>query len=87
MFNGLDTFTDIRFCNQPVATTNNQFRQYYFDVSDIHRQCSSSPVLSINFGSAPQIANQIAADPGQESEHIDFDSRKAPTLTRSLSLA
>ncbi|KAI9843110.1 MAG: hypothetical protein M1838_002866 [Thelocarpon superellum] len=68
VFNGLDTFTDIRFCGQPVAATNNQFRQYSFDVSDIYHQCNGSAILSVNFGSAPQIVNTIAAEQGQESE-------------------
>ena len=66
MFNGLDTFTSIEFCGLPVAATNNQFRQYYFDVSSLLSNCSS-PVLSVNFGSAPNIADQIAAEPGQET--------------------
>ena len=66
LFNGLDTFTSIDFCGQHVASTNNQFRQYYFDVSEMLSNCSS-PKLSINFGSAPMIADQIAAQPGQET--------------------
>lgn len=65
VFNGLDTFSSIQLCDQHVASTNNQFRQYYFDVTDILSSCSD-PVLSINFGSAPLIANEIAAQPGQE---------------------
>lgn len=68
IFHGLDTFTSIEICNQHVASTNNQFRQYYFDVTRILQNCSSDPVLSINFGSAPNIVNDIAAEPGQESE-------------------
>ena len=66
LFNGLDTFTSIAFCGHHVAATNNQFRQYYFDVSSLLINCSS-PVLSINFGSAPLIADAIAAKPGQET--------------------
>ncbi|GAB7352815.1 hypothetical protein MBLNU459_g3430t1 [Dothideomycetes sp. NU459] len=67
LFNGLDTFTSISLCDQHVASTNNQFRQYYFDVSDVLGSCSSDPVLSINFGSAPNIAASIAQEPGQET--------------------
>lgn len=67
LFNGLDTFTSIEFCNQHVAATNNQFRQYFFDVSSILIGCSEDPVLSINFGSAPNIVNEIAAEPGRET--------------------
>ena len=66
LFNGLDTFTSIDFCGQHVAATNNQFRQYYFDVSSLLSNCTS-PVLSIDFGSAPNIADAIAGEPGQET--------------------
>jgi beta-mannosidase len=64
VFNGLDTFATIELCGQHVAATNNQFRQYYFDVSNITASCDS-PVLSVSFGSAPIIANATAALPGQ----------------------
>ena len=67
VFNGLDTFTTIKLCNKFVGTTDNQFRQYTFDVSDIVSNCKGTPVLSLNFGSAPKIANQIAEDPTSES--------------------
>ncbi|OTB09494.1 glycoside hydrolase family 2 protein [Hypoxylon sp. CI-4A] len=61
LFNGLDTFADIRLCSQPVATTNNQFRQYFFDVTDILAGCQTdSPELQVEFGSAPQIAEDLA---------------------------
>lgn len=67
LFNGLDTFTSIDLCGQHVASTNNQFRQYYFDVSQIVANCANEPLLSINFGSAAKIADKIAAEPGQET--------------------
>ncbi|KAG9235971.1 putative beta-mannosidase [Amylocarpus encephaloides] len=67
LFNGLDTFTSIEVCGQHVASTNNQFRQYYFDVSSILNSCSGAPTLSINFGSAINITADIAAEPGQET--------------------
>lgn len=66
LFNGLDTFTSIEVCNQHVASTNNQFRQYYFDISGILSSCSEAPTLSINFGSAINITADIANEPGQE---------------------
>ncbi|KAL9130089.1 MAG: hypothetical protein Q9217_001648 [Psora testacea] len=66
LFNGLDTFTSIEFCGQHVASTNNQFRQYFFDVSELVRS-GTTHILSINFGSAPMIAAQIAALPNQET--------------------
>ncbi|KAI0010761.1 glycoside hydrolase family 2 protein [Xylariaceae sp. FL0662B] len=68
LFNGLDTFADIRLCSQSVASTNNQFRQYFFNVTDILSGCgSSSPELRVEFGSAPKIAEEIANQPGQET--------------------
>lgn len=68
LFNGLDTFTSISFCGQHVASTNNQFRQYWFDVSNIFKTCHQADrVLSINFGSAAKIADEIANEPGQET--------------------
>ena len=50
-----------------MAATNNQFRQYAFDISSILSECSVDPVLSVNFGSAPKITADIAAEPGQET--------------------
>jgi len=66
LFDGLDTFSSIEFCGQHVATTNNQFRQYYFDISSILEICSETPILSINFGSAVNITAGIANQPSQE---------------------
>ncbi|EME49002.1 glycoside hydrolase family 2 protein [Dothistroma septosporum NZE10] len=67
LFNGLDTFTSITFCGQHVASTDNQFRQYWFDVSSILSSCPEvDRTLSIDFGSASKIANEIADEPGQE---------------------
>jgi len=67
LFQGLDTFTSISLYGQHVASTNNQFRQYYFDVSSILSSCSGTPMLSINFGSAVNITEDIATQPGQET--------------------
>lgn len=67
-FDGLDTFATISLCGQYVAATNNQFRQYWFDVTDILSSCSeSNTVIAIEFGSAPTIANEIANQPGRET--------------------
>jgi beta-mannosidase len=64
-FNGLDTFAEISLCGRHVANTNNQFRQWWFDVSGIVGRCEEEePVLELNFGSAPLIANGIADKPG-----------------------
>ncbi|PSN73172.1 glycoside hydrolase family 2 protein [Corynespora cassiicola Philippines] len=66
LFNGLDTFTSIELCGKHVASTNNQFRQYFFDVTDHFGSCGT-PTLTIDFGSAPIIANTTATLPGQNS--------------------
>jgi beta-mannosidase len=68
IFDGLDTFATVKLCSQVVGTANNQFRQWKYDVSDILKSCKSDPVISIDFGSAPAIANSINAQPGQESK-------------------
>jgi beta-mannosidase len=67
VFNGLDTYTDIRVCGKHVAATNNQFRQYHFDITKILAECNSFPGLDINFGSAASIAEAISKLPGQET--------------------
>ncbi|GAM42617.1 beta-mannosidase Bma2A [Talaromyces pinophilus] len=67
VFNGLDTFATVELCGQIVGTANNQFRQWQFDVSDALKSCKHDPVISINFGSAPVIANAIANETGQET--------------------
>ncbi|KAI2604540.1 glycoside hydrolase family 2 protein [Hypoxylon fragiforme] len=75
LFNGLDTFADVRLCAQLVASTDNQFRQYFFDVTDIlqspacqqQQQQSGSAELQIEFASAPTVAEAIQNQPGQET--------------------
>ena len=59
VFDGLDTFTQIQLCNQTVGNTSNQFRQFYFNITDLVKQCDS-PVLSLNFGSATKIVLELA---------------------------
>ncbi len=73
LFNGLDTFASITFCGKQVGVSNNQFRQYTFDISALIRNCST-PTLEINFGSSTKVANAIAASPGQETwpENIEI---------------
>lgn len=68
VFNGLDTFTTVRFCGHLIGTTDNQFRQYTFDISDALRKCKKNATLGLNFGSAPKIVNAIADDPKSQSE-------------------
>ena len=67
VFDGLDTFATIKFCGELVAVTNNQFRQYWFDVSNIVANCTDEPVLSITFESAPLMVDSIAAQSYQET--------------------
>ncbi|KAI1609968.1 putative beta-mannosidase [Exophiala viscosa] len=59
VFNGLDTFSTVTVCDQVIASTNNQFRQYYFEVTQSLSNCTS-PTISIDFGSAPNIADALA---------------------------
>lgn len=66
MFNGLDTFTTIEICGQIIGTTNNQFRQYTFDITSAIKNCKGDPIVALNFGSAPKIVNEIAADPDSQ---------------------
>ena len=67
-FNGLDTFADISVCGCHVASTNNQFRQWWFDVSEIVEGCGEEEVmLEMEFGSAPIIADGIAEEAGAET--------------------
>ncbi|KAK3326011.1 glycoside hydrolase family 2 protein [Apodospora peruviana] len=68
LFNGLDTFANISFCGQHVAYTDNQFRQYFFNVTDIFLSCEDAaiPELRILFPSAPATAIAIANEPDQE---------------------
>lgn len=69
LFNGLDTIADVWLCGQKVASTDNQFRQYYFDVSAILQACSTmgSPELLVQFFSAPGTAAYLASQPGAET--------------------
>jgi beta-mannosidase len=71
VFNGLDTFTTIKFCDQFIGTTDNQFRQYTFDISDALKHCKGFPAVSLEFGSATKIANAIAADPKSQSKSLN----------------
>ncbi|KAL4908767.1 hypothetical protein BDW74DRAFT_173998 [Aspergillus multicolor] len=63
VFEGLDTFATVAFCGKNIASTNNQFRQYFFDVSTSLRECTEDPVIRLDFASAPKTVNAIAADP------------------------
>lgn len=62
VFNGIDTFSNVSFCGQHVGSTENQFRQYIFDITDILSNCTGTapPSISVELGSAPAIAEQTA---------------------------
>ncbi|CAG8014878.1 unnamed protein product [Penicillium nalgiovense] len=66
VFNGLDTFTTVEFCGQYIGTTDNQFRQYIFDISNALKHCNGPTSVSLEFGSAIKIANAIAAEPSSQ---------------------
>lgn len=88
VFNGLDTFTTIEICGQIVGTTDNQFRQYTFDISEAIKDCQEAPTLSLNFGSAPKIANEIAKDPSAASKcNRTFNPRTIPNNQQSGHMA
>lgn len=70
LFNGLDTIADVWLCGQKVASTNNQFRQWYFDVSSALSSCppdNNDPELLVQFFSAPGAAYYLASQPGAET--------------------
>lgn len=69
LFDGLDTIATVWLCGQKVASTDNQFRQYYFDVTAILQSCpsGSSPELLVQFFSAPGTAAYLASQPGAET--------------------
>lgn len=71
VFDGLDTFVTVKFCNQIIGTANNQFRQWNFDATSALAACEGAPTMSLNFGSAPKIANAInATEPQRESHQV-----------------
>lgn len=66
-FDGLDTFTAVYFCDVLVANTDNQFRQYLFNITDLLHSCHHGHRrIKLEFGSAPAIANLTATAPDQE---------------------
>lgn len=66
VFEGLDTFTTISMCGKVVGVTENMFRQYTFDVSDLLSSCRGTPTLSLNFGPAVPITHEISEGPDQD---------------------
>ncbi|KAG6100455.1 hypothetical protein E4U30_004614 [Claviceps sp. LM220 group G6] len=68
LFDGLDTFANISFCGKQVASTDNQFRQWRFDVTDIWSDCAQPlPLLEVHFKSATEMARKLASEPDAET--------------------
>ncbi|KAK7735533.1 hypothetical protein SLS53_007446 [Cytospora paraplurivora] len=72
LFDGLDTFADIYLCGQKIASTDNQFRQWSFDVSAALSSCprgisGDGPELLVQLFSAPATADYLASQPGAET--------------------
>ncbi|KAJ6788821.1 hypothetical protein PWT90_02824 [Aphanocladium album] len=65
VFDGLDTFATVIFCDKVIGNAYNQFRSWQFDATSAMRSCKGPPILSINFGSTPNIANAINASEPQ----------------------
>ncbi|KAM3557541.1 hypothetical protein ARSEF4850_005017 [Beauveria asiatica] len=71
VFDGLDTFATVKFCDELIGSTDNQFRQWQFDVTSAMSKCNGAPTVALNFGSAPKIANAInASEPQKWSEAL-----------------
>lgn len=62
VFNGIDTFSDISFCGRFIGSTDNQFRQWVFDVSQIASGCSGDPRVQVAFTSALAASQQAEAE-------------------------
>ncbi|KAK4497015.1 hypothetical protein PRZ48_011464 [Zasmidium cellare] len=74
VFQGLDTFTTITFCGKVVGATENMYRQYTFDVTDLLSSCRGTPQLSLNFGPAVPITHAISNGPDQDGGVNFIDS-------------
>lgn len=60
VFNGLDTYSSVEFCGHHIASTDNQFRQYVFDVSEALRSCggvgNSKTTMALTGTATPLLA-------------------------------
>ncbi|KAL3465970.1 galactose-binding domain-like protein [Aspergillus heterothallicus] len=74
VFEGLDTFANVSFCGRHIASTDNQFRQYAFDVSKAMRECNGAPILTIDFASATITVNAIAAEHSSERWPVNINT-------------
>ncbi|THU97773.1 glycoside hydrolase [Dendrothele bispora CBS 962.96] len=78
VFYGLDTIANITFAGQPVAWVNNQFRQYFFDVtphilSATTNGGSNDLNLTVDFESAVTYGLNVTSRPDAEFFPIGID--------------
>ncbi|OAV94818.1 hypothetical protein PTTG_06226 [Puccinia triticina 1-1 BBBD Race 1] len=65
VFNGLDTFCDIRVNGQRIASADNAFRSWVFDATQVIKSSLNQPIsLSLRFASAYATASRLAHEPG-----------------------
>lgn len=65
VFEGLDTFCDIHLGGEKVGSTDNSFRSWVFDVTDVLEKSHHQPVtLTLRFASAWATATRLANEPG-----------------------
>ncbi|KAG5986374.1 hypothetical protein E4U43_005533, partial [Claviceps pusilla] len=57
------------FCGERVASTDNQFRQWRFNITDLWSRCTrpDQPSLEVHFQSATETAARLANQPGAET--------------------
>lgn len=60
IFEGLDTSVTIDVCGKQIASTNNQFRKYTFDVTSVLRNCPLNGTIDVSFTPAPLAATKAA---------------------------
>jgi beta-mannosidase len=60
IFDGLDTIATIQLCGENIASTNNQFRRYIFDVSSALQSRPGNGTINITFYPAPSAALAVA---------------------------
>ncbi|OAV94816.1 hypothetical protein PTTG_06227 [Puccinia triticina 1-1 BBBD Race 1] len=65
VFNGLDTFCDIQVNGQRIGSTDNAFRSWVFDATQVIKSSQNQTIpLSLRFASAYATASRIAHEPG-----------------------
>jgi len=82
VFNGLDTFCDIELNGQHIGSTDNAFRSWVFDVTQVIKSSRKRTLpLSLRFASAYRVASQLAHEPGNTwFPGRSPDGKKATTI-------